>query len=99
MEGVIGYYFSGIPGVDMSWFPGRPSEPEIDFVLTIGLQRIPVEVKYCRRQKAGDLDGLHSFCSKVKYNAPFGLIITQDQQGEVDEHVFAVPAAALLNTC
>ena len=98
IESDIGYYLKGIPGSDVSWFPARNQEPEVDFVLTLGLQRIPIEVKYCRgRANSGDLAGLMSFCSQAKYNAPFGLLITQELSGVLNENVIALPAYALLS--
>ena len=98
IESDIGYYLKGIPGSDISWFPARHKEPEIDFVLTLGLQRIPIEVKYRRRRpEAGDLAGLASFCNQTKYNAPFGLLITQELSGALGEQVVALPAYALLS--
>ena len=60
--------------------------------------RIPIEVKYCRgRPDAGDLAGLRSFCSQAKYNAPFGLLITQELSGPLDDNIIALPAYALLS--
>ena len=49
IESVIGYYLTGISGLDISWFPERTQEPEVDFVITVGLSRIPLEVKYRHR--------------------------------------------------
>ena len=98
IESDIGYYLKGIPGSDVSWFPARNQEPEVDFVLTLGLQRIPIEVKYRRsRPDAGDLAGLRSFCGQAKYNAPFGLLITQELSGTLDDTIVALPAYALLS--
>jgi predicted AAA+ superfamily ATPase len=98
IESDIGYYLKGICGLDVSWFPERNGEPEVDFVLTLGLQRIPIEVKYCRsRPDAGDLAGLRSFCSQAKYNAPFGLLITRELSGAIDGNIVALPAYALLS--
>ncbi|MGH9749934.1 MAG: energy transducer TonB, partial [Candidatus Polarisedimenticolia bacterium] len=52
-ESVVGAYLAGIPPLDLAHFPERPTEPEIDFALTIGLKRIPLEVKYRRRVDCG----------------------------------------------
>jgi hypothetical protein len=41
--------------------------------------------------------GLESFCRAKKYNAPFGLLITQQESGPIGDNVVAVPAAALLS--
>jgi predicted AAA+ superfamily ATPase len=98
VESDIGYYLKGVPGSDASWFPARNEEPEVDFVLTLGLQRIPIEVKYCRgRPDSKDLAGLRSFCNQAKYNAPFGLLVTQELSGLLDDKVLALPAYAMLS--
>lgn len=97
IESVLGYYLRGIPGLDIAWFPSREREPEIDFVLTIGTQRIPVEVKYRRGgPKGDDFAGINSFCGKEHYSAPFGLVITQQTEGSIGDHTIAVPAASFL---
>jgi len=100
IESSIGYYLKSIPGLGVSWLPphNHNKEPEIDFVLTIGLRRIPVEVKYRRRQsRSADMAGLKWFCGEAKYNAPFGLLITQELSGSLDETIVALPAYALLS--
>jgi len=104
MESVIGYYLKGIPGLDVSWLPERRNkkgevlEPEVDYVLTIGLHRVPIEVKYRRGIPTHQqMKGLASFCGQKKYAAPFGLLITQDTAGPLGEHVIAVPARAFLS--
>ena len=98
IESDVGYYLTGIPNLKVSWFPERGDEPEVDYVLTIGLKRIPVEIKYRRGQmKAEYLAGIRSFCGKSKYNAAFGLLVTQDTAGVIDDHIIAVPAYALLS--
>jgi predicted AAA+ superfamily ATPase len=98
MESDIGYYLKGIPGLGVSWLPPRAQDPEVDFVLTIGLQRIPVEVKYRRGgPKPEDRAGLKWFCGQAKYNAPFGLLITQEASGLLDDNIIALPAYALLS--
>ena len=98
MESVLGYFLKGIHGLEVSWFPKRGAEPEVDFVLTVGLKRIPIEVKYTRGIATGrQLAGLERFCREEKYNAPFGLLITQRESGPIGDNVLAVPAAALLS--
>jgi predicted AAA+ superfamily ATPase len=97
MESIVGYYLKGIPGLNVSWFPPRKNEPEVDFIVTMGLHRLPIEVKYRRgRPGTADLAGIQSFCGQTKYNAPFGLVITQDLSGRLDKHAIAVPAYAFL---
>ena len=65
--------------------------------MTIGTNRIPMEIKYRRDTPgASDLKGIESFCRKPAYAAPFGLIITQTAEGELGDHAIAIPASALL---
>lgn len=94
-ESLVGAFFSGVPGLAVSWLPGNDNEGEIDFVLTIGLKRIPVEVKYRRKLKPEDSAAVRSFISQPKYNAPFGIVVTQAVADEKD-NVFYVPLHALL---
>jgi len=76
-ESVLGYFLASIPNLDVSHFPERGAEPEVDFVLTIGTRRIPVEVKYRRRiDPVEDTRGLRAFLEKHAYNAPFALFVT-----------------------
>jgi hypothetical protein len=70
----------------------------VDFVLAIGLRRIPIEVKYRRGEPRPEhLRGLQWFCSQPKYEAPFGLIVTQEKCGLVAENAIALPAYVLLS--
>lgn len=97
VESVLGYFLKGVPGLDLAWFPERTNEPEVDFVLTIGTTRIPLEVKYRQRgPSAADVKGLESFCGKKAYGAPFGLIVTQTAEGPVGDCALAVPASTFL---
>ncbi|HJX10380.1 MAG TPA: hypothetical protein VJ733_07745, partial [Candidatus Binatia bacterium] len=76
-ESVLGYYLASIPHLDVAYFPARGIEPEVDFIMTVGTRRIPVEVKYRRRiDYHEDTRGLRAFLEKTVYNAPFGLLVT-----------------------
>jgi hypothetical protein len=49
----------------------------VDSDLTAGARRIPVEVKHRRRiDPQEDTRGLRAFLEKTAYNAPFGLLVT-----------------------
>ncbi len=97
IESIIGYYLMGIPGLEVAWFPQRKTEPEVDFVLTIGLRRIPIEIKYKRgRLDADDTKGVRAFCANEHYNAPLGLIITQNENRKIDDTVIAISAPTFL---
>lgn len=45
-ESTVGAVLSTIAGLDIAHVPERKGEPELDFILTIGTHRIPIEVKY-----------------------------------------------------
>jgi predicted AAA+ superfamily ATPase len=97
-ESVVGAFFAGIPYLDIAHFPERPAEPEVDFVLTIGEKRIPVEVKYRQQIDAHrDTLGLRAFLEKTHYNAPFGLLVTMDDDVAVpDQRIVSISLRSLL---
>lgn len=85
-ESIVGYFLSGLPHLDIAHFPERAAEPEVDFVLTIGEQRIPVEVKYRQRiDPHRDTLGLRAFIEKTVYNAPFGILVTMNDGVAVND--------------
>ena len=97
-ESTVGYFLSTIRLLDVAWFPARKSEPEVDFVITIGQVRIPIEVKYrhsIKEQK--DTANLRAFLDKEVYNAPFGLLITlTDDVAISDKRIVALPLSSFL---
>jgi len=98
-ESTVGYFFASLTGLSVAHFPERgKKEPEVDFVLTIGERRIPVEVKYRRELDPGqDTSGLVSFIEKEGNNASFGLLITRaDTPAVADPRVITLPLPALL---
>ena len=96
-ESSAGYFFRSIIGLDVAHFPERGAEPEVDFVLTIGEQRIPIEVKYRRRIDHKDTIGLRSFIEKPHYNAPFGVLVTLlDEPASDDPRIVSLPLSTLL---
>ena len=96
-ESVVGYFFRSIIGLDVAHFPERDAEPEVEFVLTVGEQRIPIEVKYRRRISYNDTAGLRSFLEKVHYHAPFGVLVTMlDEPATDDPRIVSIPLSSLL---
>ena len=97
-ESVAGYFLAMIPSIQLAWFPERSTEPEVDFVITVGDQRIPIEVKYQRRiDSQRDTVGLRAFIEKRVYNAPFGILVTQmDNVSVLDPRIVAMPLSSLL---
>jgi len=97
-ESVVGTTFSSIHGLDVAYVPQRGDEPEIDFVLTVGTKRVPVEVKYQRRvDPLRDTEGLRTFIEKAVNNAPFGLLITQTDGVYADDpRIVSIPLSTLM---
>jgi predicted AAA+ superfamily ATPase len=89
---------STISHLDLAWSPARSGEPEVDFVLTVGTQRIPLEVKYQRRiEELRDTEGLRTFMEKPANRAPFGLLVTQADGAQVrDPRIVCVPLSTLM---
>lgn len=97
-ESIAGYFLGSISGLDLAWFPERGAEPEVDFVITVGEHRIPLEVKY-RLHIDGHRDtlGLRAFIEKAVYNAPLGVLVTlSDDVSVVDPRIVALPLSSLL---
>ncbi|GAB4337690.1 MAG: ATP-binding protein [Candidatus Abyssubacteria bacterium] len=97
-ESVSGYFLSAIPGLDLAWFPERGAEPEIDFVITVGEYRIPLEIKYRQHiDPHRDTLPLRAFIEKAVYNAPFGVLVTlTDNVSIPDPRIVTLPLSSLL---
>ncbi len=96
-ESVAGYFLRSILNLEVAHFPERGAEPEVDFVLTIGEQRIPLEVKYRRHIDHNDTMGVRAFIEKAHYRAPFGLLITlEDEAASDDPRLVSLPLSTLL---
>jgi predicted AAA+ superfamily ATPase len=97
-ESSLGYWLASLPNLDVAHFPARGSEPEVDFVITVGTRRIPVEVKYRRRISShDDTLGIRAFLEKTVYNAPFGLLVTLEDDVQVhDPRIIAISLSSML---
>lgn len=96
-ESAAGYFLSSIVNLDVAHFPERGAEPEVDYVVTVGEQRIPIEVKYRRRIEHRDTAGLRAFIEKSHYNAPFGVLVTlDDAPGSDDPRIVSMPLSTFL---
>jgi len=97
-ESVTGYFLGGVPHLDLAHFPERPTEPEVDFILTVGEHRIPLEVRYRHHiDPHRDTTGLRAFLEKTVYNAPFGILVTMDDNVAIpDPRIVPVSLASLL---
>jgi predicted AAA+ superfamily ATPase len=97
-ESVVGAYLHTFLGLGLAWFPERTNEPEVDYVLTIGPHRIPLEVKYRKTVDPWtDTEGIRSFLEKKVYNAPFGILVTrEDIEGLDDPRIVPIPLSSFL---
>jgi predicted AAA+ superfamily ATPase len=97
-ENAVGAFLAGLPFLDVAHFPERTTEPEVDFVLTIGDRRVPLEVKYRRRiDPLRDTLGLRVFLEKAHYNAPFGILVTMGEEVVVpDPRIVTISLRSLL---
>jgi len=97
-ESVVGATLSTIGSLDLAHLPERDGELEVDFILTIGAKRIPLEVKYQRKlDPLRDTEGLRTFIEKAVNNAPFGIIVTQDDGSGVDDpRIVTLPLSSLM---
>ncbi len=94
-ESVVGAFLASLPDVEVSWLPGSDAQGEIDFVLTLGLKRIPIEVKYRAKLNGDETQHLVTFCQDPKWEAAFGLVITRDTFDERNGMIY-LPLFALL---
>lgn len=96
-ESVVGAVLLTISGLDVAHLPERKGEPEIDYVLTIGTRRIPLEVKYQRRlDELRDTEGMRTFLEKSVNNAAFGIVITQTPVQIRDPRIIAIPLSSFM---
>lgn len=97
-ESTLGYFLASIPNLAVNHFPTRGAEPEVDFVVTVGTRRIPIEVKYRRHiDPHDDTLSLRAFLEKRVYNASFGILVTLDDNVLVpDPRIIPISLSALL---
>ncbi|MCS6779742.1 MAG: AAA family ATPase [Geminicoccaceae bacterium] len=97
-EGIVGAYLGSMPGLVLAWRPERSGKPELDYVATVGDQRIPIEVKYQRRiDPVRDIAALRSFVEELGERALFGLLVTRSDGVIVDDpRIVAVPLPSFL---
>lgn len=96
-ESTAGYFLASL-GLPISYLPERASESEIDFVLTAGDHRIPIEVKYQRSiDPVRDTKGPSRFIEKKVNRAPLGVIVTRsDSEVRLPNKIAAIPLKSLL---
>lgn len=97
-ESIVGAYLLTISGLELAHLPERGGDPEVDFVLTLGERRLPLEIKYRRTvDPLRDTEGLRTFVENASYHAPFGILVTA-RDGVVvnDPRIVVIPLSSLL---
>jgi predicted AAA+ superfamily ATPase len=97
-ESALGYFLVSMPNLDVAYYAARGIDPEVDFVLTVGTRRIPIAVKYRKRiDPHEDTRSLRAFLDKTVYNAPFGLLVTLDDDVTVhDPRIIPISLSSFL---
>ena len=97
-ESVVGATLATIPSLDTAHLPARGSDPKIDFFLTVGTKRIPLEMKYQPGiDPLRDTEALRPSWKRLSDNAPFGLLITQlDETAVLDPRIVAMPLSTFM---
>jgi predicted AAA+ superfamily ATPase len=95
-ESAIGALLCSISGLDLSHLPSQGKDPELDFVITSGDQRIPIEVKYRNTIRPEHYRGLEWFVSNPINRAPFGILVTKNPAETIDERFITIPFRHLL---
>ena len=96
-ESTFGATASQISSLEVSHQPASSQIPEVDFVLTLGDQRIPVEVKYQHRIDASDTAGLRAFIGRPVNRAPFGILITRADAPDLHvSDIVAMPLSSFM---
>lgn len=97
-ESTVGAVLSTIGNLDIAHQPRTNQQPEVDFVLTVGTKRVPIEVKYqARVDPVRDVRGLRTFLDNAANHAPFGVLVTRDEPVvQLPEDIVGLPLASLM---
>jgi len=97
-QSVLGATASVIHGLDTDRVPTPPREPDLDFVLEVGDQQIPVQVDYRDSiDPERDTRGMRAFVEEPAKRAPFGLLITREDTPAIDDpRIVAMPLSTFM---
>jgi predicted AAA+ superfamily ATPase len=97
-ESVVGATLCTVNGLDINHKPEMKSEPEVDFIITVGTKRVPIEVKYqATIDPVRDTAGLRTFISKKVNHADFGVLVTRkDTALHFNDNIIALPLSSLM---
>ena len=97
-QSVLGTNAYTIRNLDTDRVPTPPREPDLDFVLEVGDQQIPVQVNYRRSiDPVRDTRGIRAFVEEPAKRAPFGLLITRGDGPPIDDpRIVAMPLSTFM---
>ena len=97
-QSVLGTTSSVICSLDTDRVPTTPREPDLDFVLEVGDQQIPVRVDYQRSiDPVRDTRGIRAFAEVPAKRAQFGLLITREDAPPIDAPcIVAMPLSTFM---
>jgi predicted AAA+ superfamily ATPase len=96
-ESTVGIVLSAITNLDIAWLPAKDKNKEVDFVMILGNQRIPIEVKYRNTVRQRDLQGIIEFLDNSINQASFGIVITKNDGVTVeDKRLICMPLSTFM---
>ncbi|MCY4416356.1 MAG: DUF4143 domain-containing protein, partial [Chloroflexi bacterium] len=97
-ESTFGAALADAPSLSIHHQPQRGSTAEIDYIISVGDHRVPVEVKYQRNVDLNrDARALWEFIAEPANRATFGIVITRtDVATPQGSNIVAVPLSTLL---
>jgi predicted AAA+ superfamily ATPase len=97
-ESCAGAFLMSLIDQGVHHLPERKDQAEIDFVLSAGDHRVPIEIKYQRRiDPQRDTEALRQFMSKPTNRSPIGVLVTRDDvELKLPAGIVALPLKTLL---
>lgn len=96
-ESTVGTVLSSITSLDIAWLPAKHTNQEVDFVMILGNQRVPIEVKYRTSVRQRDLQGIIQFLDRPINQASFGIVVTKNDDAIVDdERLICMPLSTFM---
>ncbi len=96
-ESTVGTVLSAITHLDIAWVPEKGQSKEVDFVMILGNQRVPIEVKYRNSVRQRDLHGIIQFMDSPINQAPFGIVVTKNDDAIIeDKRLIALPLSTFM---
>ena len=96
-ESTVGTVLSAITHLDIAWLPAKQKNQEVDFVMVLGNQRVPIEVKYRNKVRQHDLQGIIEFLDRDINQASFGIVVTKSDETIIeDKRLICMPLSTFM---